>query len=93
MKRLFSAGVLVSLLVMGASILGAETTVKGSKSNTSERVAGSGKSQAKGTKSTTAPASQDPCENVKNDPQQYAKCQDATHPIGLKQPTRRGGGY
>lgn len=89
MKRLLSAGVMVSLLVAVTSISWAETTVKGSKSNTSERI--SGKAAGKATKSTAASATQDPCENVKNDPNQYVKCKDATMPVGLKHAPRRGG--
>lgn len=91
MKRLFSAGVLVSLLVTGTSISWAETTVKSGKSNTPDRVSGKEGGQRKGTKATVESASQDPCASVKNDPQQYAKCQDATKPVGLKQPLQRGG--
>ncbi len=88
MKRLLSAGVMVGLLVLVTSISWAETSVKSSKSNSSERVSGKAGDQAKGTKSTAAPATQDPCASVKNDPNQYAKCQDATHPVGLS--TRSG---
>ncbi|MBI2883301.1 MAG: hypothetical protein HYY11_05275 [Candidatus Methylomirabilis oxyfera] len=88
MKRLFVAGVAVSLLVALTSISWAETTVEDSKSKSSESMGGSGKSKSKskGTKSTAAPApqsQQDPCASVKNDPAQYAKCQDAAHPTGL----------
>ena len=90
MKRLFCASVIVSLLVVGASISWAETTVEGSKSKSSERVEGSGKSKGKGAKSTAASATQDPCANVKNDPKQYAACQDATKPVGLRKRESRG---
>jgi hypothetical protein len=90
MKRLFCAGVMVSLLVAVASISWAATTVKSSKSNSQDRV-GNAADQGKVTTSTAAPATQDPCANVKNDPNQYAKCQDATHPMGLKQTKGRKG--
>lgn len=91
MKRLLSAGVMVGLLVSVASISLAETTVKSSKSNSQDRVTGEAGSRAQGTKATAAPATQDPCENVKNDPNQYVKCKDATMPVGLKHAPRRGG--
>lgn len=91
MKRLLSVGVMVSLLVTGASISWAETSVKSSKSNSQDRVGGKAADQGKATKSTAAPATQDPCASVKNDPNQYAKCQDATKPVGLKHTERRGG--
>ncbi|MDD5560315.1 hypothetical protein [Candidatus Methylomirabilis sp.] len=93
MKRLFFASVIVSLFVMGVSISWGETTVKGSKSNGSERVGGKQEAQKKGTKSTAAPATQDPCASVKNDPQQYTKCQDAANPVGLRKYERRGKKY
>lgn len=94
MKRLFFASVIVSLFVMGVSISWGETTIKSSKSNTSDRVEGKEGAQKKGTKSTAAPATQDPCASVKNDPKQYAKCQDAANPVGLpKQSERRGKKY
>jgi hypothetical protein len=92
MKRLFFASVIVSLLVMGASISWGETTVEGSKSNVNR----STESQGKGAKSTAAPAphgQQDPCESVKKDPKQYAACQDAAKPAGLKSIKERGRKY
>lgn len=97
MKRLFFVSVMICLLVAIASISWAETTtVKGSKSNTSERMGGSGESQGKGTQPTPAPgphSQQDPCENVKKDPKQYAVCQDAATPVGPSKRTGRRGGY
>lgn len=90
MKRLFCAGVMVGLLVAGASISWAANNLNLSKSNVN-RVPGQAGDQVKGTKAAAAPATQDPCENVKNDPNQYAKCQDATKPVGLKNTLRRGG--
>ena len=85
MKRLFVASVIGSLLVAGTSISWAETTVK------------SGNSKGKETKSTAAPATQDPCASVKNDPRQYALCQDASHPSGETRSTKgkrgKGKGY
>lgn len=94
MRRLFFISVVVSLFVAVASISGAETTVKESKSGSSERVGGKeGVQKKKGAKSTTAPAAQsqqDPCASVKNDPQQYAKCQDAANPPGLRKREHRG---
>lgn len=90
MKRLFFVSVIASLLVAGASISWAETTVEGSKSKSSESMEGSGKSKSKSkskeTKSTAAPgpqSQQDPCASVKNDPAQYARCKDAATPVGL----------
>ena len=91
MKRLFVAGVAVSLLVAVASISGAGPTVNSSKSNSSERVAGKEGGQQKKAKSTPAAGAQgqqDPCASVKNDPQQYAKCQDAATPSGLSRRSR-----
>jgi hypothetical protein len=91
MKRLFVAGVALSLLVAVVSISGAETTVEGSKSKSSESMGSSGKSKSKGTKSTAAPATQsqqDPCASVKNDPAQYARCKDAATPRGLSTRSR-----
>lgn len=87
MKRLFFASVIVSLLVAGASISWGAADLDSSKSNVTK----STKSQRKGAKSTAAPApqgQQDPCESVKQDPKQYAACQDAQKPIGLKRTTR-----
>lgn len=93
MKRLLSVGVMVGLLMSVASISWAETTVKSSKSNSSERVEGKEGAQkkGKGTKSTAAPATQsqqDPCASVKNDPAQYARCKDAATPRGLSTRSR-----
>ena len=96
MKRLLSAGVMVGLLVSVASISWAATSVKSSKSNSQDRVAGEAGNQAQGTKSTAAPTpqgQQDPCESVKNDPNQYAKCQDATKPAGLPKRSSGKRGY
>lgn len=97
MKRLFFVGVAVSLLVAGTSISWAETTVKSSKSNSSERVSGKEAGKGKGTKPTAASATQDPCASVKNDPRQFALCQDASHPAGETRSTKgkrgKGKGY
>ena len=93
MKRLFCAGVMVSLLVPVASNSWAASNLNLSKSNVN-RVAGKEGGQGEGKQSTAAPAAQgqqDPCANVKNDPNQYAKCQDATHQMGLKQTKGRKG--
>lgn len=94
MKRLFVASVIGSLLVAGTSISWAETTVKSSKSNSSDRVGGKEAGKGNAAKSTAAPATQDPCASVKNDPRQYALCQDASHPSGETRGTkgRRGKG-
>lgn len=48
MKRLLSVGVMVGLLVTGASISWAETSVKSSKSDGSDRVGTKAGDQAKG---------------------------------------------
>lgn len=90
MKRLLSVGVMVSLLVTGTSISWAATNLNLSKSNVN-RVPGQASDQTKGTKAAAAPATQDPCASVKNDPVQFAKCQDATKPVGLKKGMPRGG--
>ncbi|KAB2959789.1 MAG: hypothetical protein F9K13_08700 [Candidatus Methylomirabilis oxygeniifera] len=90
MKRLLTAGVMVGLLVSGTSISWAATNLNSSKSNIN-RVPGQAGDQVKGTTTAAAPATQDPCASVKNDPNQYAKCQDATKPAGLKHSPRRGG--
>ena len=95
MKRLFVASVIGSLLVAGTSISWAETTtVKGSKSNSDNSVSGKEAGKGKAAKSTAAPATQDPCASVKNDPKQFALCQDASHPSGETRGTkgRRGKG-
>jgi len=79
MKRLFVAGVAVSLLVGVASISGAETKLNSSKSNVQKAA-----SQGKGAKAgSAAQGQQDPCASVKNDPVQFQKCQAASHPSGL----------
>src|SRR5574337_810832 len=96
MKRLFFVSVIASLLVAGASVSWAETTVKDSKSNSSERVGSTGKSKGKATRSTAVPAAQgqqDPCASVKNDANKYAACQDAANPVGLKNIKERGRKY
>lgn len=96
MKRLLSAGVMVGLLVSVVSISWAETSVKSSKSNSQDRTTGTEGSQGQGAKSTVAPApqgQQDPCESVKNNPNQYAKCQDATKPAGLPKRSSGKRGY
>lgn len=94
MKRLFSVGVMVGLLVMVASISWAETTtVTGSKGNASDRIGGKAAEQGKAAKPSAASATQDSCENVKKDPKQYAACQDAATPVGPSKRTGRRGGY
>lgn len=90
MKRLFVAGVAVSLLVAVASISGAETTVKSSKSNSSESTSGKETGKKKAAKAPAESTTQDPCASVKNDPKQFAACQDAAHPTGLPRRTTRG---
>lgn len=79
-RRLFLVSVVMSLLVAAVSIAWAATTVKSTKSNSSDRAAVPG----------TVPASQkDPCANVKNDPTKQADCQKAAK---LGRATLSGGG-
>lgn len=82
MRRLFFVCAVAGLLVAAASLCYAESTVKSSKSNQSDRIGGAA------TPAGAVPG-KDPCAANKNDTNRYAACQKA---VVLGRAALSGGG-